>query len=250
MNGKIKNRLLRIVLPILLAALLVGGCGVYLGTYYRADDEAIAAFAAQTDVPEAVLDNGFMTFGADDADFGLIFYPGGKVEHTAYVPLMRSLAADGVFCVLCEMPFRLAVFDENAADGIQEAFPQIGRWAIGGHSLGGVMAASYLSKHADAFDGLVLLGAYTAVDLSETDLRVLSVRGSEDSVLDAEKYDANRVHLPADAEELVIPGGCHAYFGMYGAQSGDGIPTVSDREQILRTADAVAEWMRGWRAKT
>ncbi len=83
---------------------------------------------------------------------GLIFYPGGKVEYTAYQPLMAACAERDILCVLVEMPFNLAVFDINAADGIQEQYPEVGHWYIGGHSLGGSMAASYLSKHTEKFD--------------------------------------------------------------------------------------------------
>ena len=57
---------------------------------------------------------------------GFIFYPGGKVEAVAYEPLLKALASEGMLCVLVEMPFRLAVFDMNAAEGIPEQFPGIG----------------------------------------------------------------------------------------------------------------------------
>lgn len=165
------------------------------------------------------------------------------MEHTAYIPLMQACSEQGILCVLVEMPFRLAVLDVNAADGIQEQYPQIESWYIGGHSLGGSMAASYLSEHADSFEGLVLLGAYSTADLSAGDLEVLSVYGSEDGVMNREKYVQNKTNLPADFMENVVEGGCHAYFGMYGAQDGDGIPTITNEEQICLTADAIASMM-------
>ncbi len=43
--------------------------------------------------------------------------------------------------------------------------------------------------------------------------------------------------------ENIIKEGCHAYFGMYGTQDGDGIPTITNEEQIRITADAIAEMM-------
>ena len=152
---------------------------------------------------------------------------------------MAELAREGVLCVLVEMPFNLAVFDINAADGIQEQYPEIEDWYIGGHSLGGSMAASYLADHTDEYEGLILLGSYSTADLSNTDLNVLSIYGSEDRVLDCEKYDENRSNLPDDFTEVVIEGGCHAYFGMYGAQDGDGTPTISNHEQIRLTAEYI-----------
>ena len=167
---------------------------------------------------------------------GFIFYPGGKVEHTAYAPLMRACAERGVLCVLIRMPFNLAVFNINGADGIPEQFPEVAHWYLGGHSLGGAMAASYAADHADELDGLVLLAAYSTRDLTKSGLAVLSIYGSEDGVLDMKKYEKYRSNLPHDTSEVVIDGGCHASFGRYGAQAGDGTPTISSDEQISRTA--------------
>ena len=173
----------------------------------------------------------------------MIFYPGGKVEYTAYEPLMKSLASKGILCVLVEMPFHLAVFDMNAADGIQNHFPQIENWYIGGHSLGGAMAASYIGENATEYEGLILLGAYSTADLTESSLEVLSVYGSEDKVLNKEKYDKNMINLPDDFEEIVLEGGCHAGFGMYGEQKGDGVPAITNEEQINMTADVIANFI-------
>ena len=103
------------------------------------------------------------------------------------------------------------------------------------------MAASYLSGCADSYEGLLLLGSYSTEDFSNTDLSVLSIYGSEDMVLNREKYEECRKNLPADYQELVIEGGCHAYFGMYGPQKDDGTPSITNEEQIQITADAVTE---------
>ena len=167
------------------------------------------------------------------------------MEHRAYIPLMQTLSKQGVLCVLVEMPINLAVFDINAADGIQKDYPQIEEWYIGGHSLGGSMAASYLEKHTDEYEGLVLLGSYSTVNLCESGISVLSIYGSEDKVMNREKYAENKSNLPDDFTEIIIDGGCHAYFGMYGAQDGDGTPTITDDEQITFTADKIAEMING-----
>ncbi|MBR6614892.1 MAG: alpha/beta hydrolase, partial [Lachnospiraceae bacterium] len=100
-----------------------------------------------------------------------------------------------------------------------------------------------LEENEDDFNGLILLGTYSTADLSDEELSVLSVYGSEDMVLNREKYEANKVNLPNDFQEMVIDGGCHAYFGMYGAQEGDGRPEITNEEQIALTVDAIAEAM-------
>lgn len=228
---------------ILVLALLFGGCAIYLCDYYRADEGAIAAFASEEQISVFTSENGDVVFAPKDATVGLIFYPGGKVDHNAYQLLMAELARSGILCVLVEMPFRLAVLDVNAADGIQEQYPEIEHWYLGGHSLGGSMAASYLSDHSDEFEGLILLGSYSTANLSDTELSVLSIYGSEDKIMNRKKYDENKSNLPDDFTEIVIEGGCHAYFGMYGAQDGDGTPTIANHEQIDLTAAYIMEFI-------
>ena len=105
------------------------------------------------------------------------------------------------------------------------------------------MAASYLADHIEDYDGLILLGSYSTADLSETDLTVLSVYGSEDKVMNRDKYHEYKSNLPGDFIEVVIEGGCHAYFGMYGAQEGDGEPAISNEQQIFLTAEQIFKAM-------
>ena len=217
---------------IALAAVLMLCIGVwaYVSDYYRADETAIAAMASVSGI--TVQQSGSaLAFIPEQAETGFIFYPGGKVEYTAYAPLMRALAENSVLCVLTEMPMNLAVLDMNAADGIPEQFPQVKRWYIGGHSLGGSMAASHAAKNDDRYEGLVLLASYSTADISAADLDVISLYGSEDGVLNMDKYAEYKANLPADMEEHVIEGGCHAGFGSYGAQEGNGVPSITAEEQ-------------------
>lgn len=231
---------IRIVLLSLLAVLLLFavGFGFYVSDYDHADETAHAALT-ETDKISIKENEDEIVFAPDYPSAGLIFYPGGKVEHTAYAPLMRTLAEQDILCVLVKMPFRLAVFDINAADGIQEQFPEIKNWYLGGHSLGGSMAASYVSKQDEDFEGLVLLAAYSTESLSDSGLKVLSLYGSEDKVLNREKYEEYRSNLPEDTVEYVIEGGNHAGFGSYGEQKGDGQARISQGEQIAITVEKI-----------
>ena len=230
----------RIIIVTVIVAVLIFACGIYLCDYYHADEEAVEAYLPQTALQMHVAENNNIIYEPEEATSGFIFYPGGKVEHTAYIPLMKALASEGILSVLVEMPFRLAVFDMDAAKGIQEQYPQIQNWYIGGHSLGGSMTASYLEKCEETYEGLILLGSYSTADLSDKDIEVLSIYGSEDKVMNRVNYEENKENLPMDFEEVIIDGGCHAYFGMYGAQEGDGTPEISNEEQIEQTADAIA----------
>ena len=235
------SKIIAISIAILLTVVIT--CGVYLGNYYHADINTVSTFATVNSITKTTNKN-FVAFEPQNPKAGLIFYPGGKVEHIAYEPLMKACADRGIFCALVEMPFNLAVFNINAADGIKEKYPEIKNWYMGGHSLGGSMAAAYLEKNIENFDGLILLGSYSTADLSHSDLKVLSLFGSEDWVLNIEKYSENRANLPEEYTEKTIWGGCHAYFGTYGAQDGDGTPTISNQEQIRITADAIEEFVK------
>ena len=238
------KKYLKIVLAILTTILVLSlGIFMYASDYYHATTEALAQTHSSQTVTVTTPSDDLMIFEPEHAKAGFIFYPGGKVEYTAYAPLLHELAEEGILCALVKMPLNLAVLDINAADGIQALYPEIQNWYIGGHSLGGSMAASYLAKHQDKYNGLVLLGAYSTSDLSDTDLDVISIYGSNDQVLNTEKYETYKDNLPTDFTEFIIDGGSHAYFGTYGLQEGDGIATISNEEQIDITADLLLEHM-------
>ena len=171
------------------------------------------------------------------ATTGLIFYPGARVDSRAYAHLLRPLASAGYLVVVVKEPFGLGLINSNAAERVLEVHPEITRWAVGGHSLGGVAASSFADSHAPRVQALVLYAAYPAGKLSRTDLKVLSVSGSADGLATPDKVAASRPDLPARAQFVVVKGGVHAFFGDYGPQQGDGTPRVSRaaaQSQIVR----------------
>ena len=151
------------ILTVYLALLLLVGIGsyTYMSDYYHADEVAVAAIAYQADDVQIEQDGNVTWFIPQEPTAGLIFYPGGKVEYTAYAPLLRACAEKGILCALVRMPGNLAVLDANAADGLQEKHPEITTWYIAGHSLGGAMAANYAAAHSADYNGLILLAAYS-----------------------------------------------------------------------------------------
>jgi len=237
-----KKKLIKIIFAVVVSFIAV--CFVYLNDYYHADMVSIEAFSYSNDVEMLHLENGNIIFGNEKSDSGLIFYQGAKVESMSYIPLMKEIASDDIFCVLVDMPFNMAVFDYDIAEDIMKSYPEIKNWYIGGHSQGGAMAAYYAAENYDKINGLVLLGSYSTKDLSETGISVLSVFGSEDEVINKEIYDNNKKNLPDDFNEIIIDGGCHAYFGVYGEQKGDGKANITNEEQIKITASYITEMIK------
>ena len=228
------------VFAILIA--IIAAMGIYFSIYYHAENELVDAFLEDSQVVKTVIDKNKIAFVPENPKAGFIFYPGGKVEAEAYYPLMAECANNGILSVIVEMPFNLAVFNVNGAEGIKEEFPQIEKWFLGGHSLGGSMVASYLEKNIEDYDGLILLGSYSTADFSGSDIRVLSIYGENDGVMNREKYEENKSNL-SNLTEYVIKGGNHAGFGMYGSQNGDNEASISNEEQIKETVEIIALFM-------
>lgn len=233
-------RILLITLSIIAAA--AAAFFICAADHYSADSTAQAMLLSDENVTVKDTDGSLIFLPADEPAAGFIFYQGAKVEPAAYAPLMHSLAEKGVLCAAVKMPFNFAFFDLNAADAVIEKYPHIKSWYIGGHSLGGSMAAEYVS-HRDGIEGLVLLASFSTADISENGTKVLSVYGTEDGVLDLDSYRKYYKNLPPDTREIIIDGGNHAGFGSYGAQKGDGTASVSSAEQTKLTAEAIAEFI-------
>lgn len=235
------------IIIIVIALLCYLGLAFYASDYYHADESVkLVMQQAEYSTSDAVqleITDDMIIFRPDDIKAGFIFYPGGKVEYTAYVPLIYCLAQNGVVCVITEMPFNLAVMDINAADKALEKLADVKNWYVGGHSLGGSMAASWVEGTDDDIDGLILLASYSTADLSQKDIDVLSIYGTEDNVLNIEKYNKYFSNLPADTTELIIEGGNHAQFGCYGQQDGDGQAIIADTLQWDITVNAITEFM-------
>ena len=211
----------------------------YTENYYHADRTAVMML--RTDEYAAVTSSqtGLLFDGPGEEDL-LIFYPGAKVQETAYAPLLRQIAEEGMDVFLVRMPARLAFFGSNKADEALQETADYANVYIGGHSLGGAMAANYAAEHTESLDGVILLAAYSTKPLPDS-LPVLSVYGTEDGVLNRANYEKNLANVP-NLQEVVIEGGNHAQFGSYGEQRGDGEASIDPGMQWNETAEAILEF--------
>lgn len=231
-----KKRILITSFIVILAVLLVAGAGFLLWANSPSQPMPEALAALQSNASVSVATSPWLTFtpAGQVPTVGFIFYPGWHVDARAYAPAAAAIAAQGYLVVIVPMPLNFAFFGAKRADDVVAAHPEIEYWAIGGHSLGGVMAARYVSGHPGKMQGLVLWASYPAEDLSAQRLAAVSISASLDGLVTPEKIEASRSLLPADTRFVAIEGGNHAQFGWYGPQSGDSPATLNRMEQQQR----------------
>ena len=139
---------------VLLVVLVFAAFKIYTGNYYAADEAAIADLAKELseevhsyEAPEGTV------FLPQNQDYKavIVFYPGAKVEYTAYSGLMYRLAERGYICLLPKMADNVALLSVNAVDTLkaararyedQESVDDL-EWYIAGHSLGGCSLNSH-----------------------------------------------------------------------------------------------------------
>lgn len=236
--SKTEKRVIGIMAVVTMVALSIFAWLTYANDYYKATDVAKKAMLGTTAVKITETDDYYLfstnplsSYIGSGYGKGIVFYPGGKVDEKAYAPLLLELADEGYEVYLVKMPAKLAIFGMNAAENIFKEASHISEWTMMGHSLGGAMAASFSATHDEEVEALVLLAAYSTEDLSGLDIEVYSFYGSEDKVLNMEKYEEYHSNLPEDVIEEVIEGGNHANYAHYGAQDGDGEATITREEQ-------------------
>lgn len=242
---KKRRRWLRRAVYSVLAVVLLAVAGFVGWAKTPLGPDARATAALSTTAAVTVERTDWIVFrpAQGNATTGFIFYPGGRVDPRSYAPLMQRIAERGFVAVIVPMPLNLAVFAPNRGGEVIAAFPGVQHWAVGGHSLGGAMACSFVASHPDAADGLVLWAAYPAssTDLSKLPLHVVSLVGTNDGVLNRDTFAATKALLPPSTQYIEIAGSNHAQFGSYGAQPGDHPATISpDAQQAQTVAATVA----------
>ena len=169
----------------IIVVLAVGAFIVWAETPLQAMPQALDALQSTTQIQVATLPDRIEFLPVETTHpTGIIFYPGGRVDYRAYAPLAARLAEAGYPTFLVKMPFSLAVFGINRADAVVADHPEIVHWVIGGHSLGGAMAAQYAFDHPSKLAGIFFLAAYPteASDLSQSGLAAVSIIGDQDGL--------------------------------------------------------------------
>lgn len=226
--------------------LIFAGVGLYFfaDDYYRPSLTAVEALMNSQNVSFEEQD-GDLIFTPNEIKGGVIIYPGGKVSERAYGYLAHKIADMGYKTIVVKVPLKLAILSNNAGKDYLDD-EEVSQWTVMGHSLGGISASRLASRNDDVVDALVLMASYpdNGVDLKDADLKVISLVGDKDGVINEEQFESSKVRLPGDTTFTIIPGGNHASFGNYGIQEGDNLPDISYDEQQQYVLDAVEESFR------
>ena len=236
----------KIIIGVLLAVVIVlVGFVVWAETPPSPMPEAYDALKSDSSVTVSV--GNWLVFSpvSSNVSTGFIIYPGGRVDFRSYAPAAHAIAAEGYLVVIPLMPLNLAVFGVGTANDVIGNYPNISSWAIGGHSLGGTMAAQFAFENPSKIKGLILLAAYPAsgTDLSKSNLLVTTIHGSNDGLVSTAQIDDSLKLLPPSTLRVEIAGGNHAQFGCYGDQAGDNAATITREAQQNLTVNATVQML-------
>jgi hypothetical protein len=188
-------------------------------TFGSANADADALAAMRSDHKVSISDDGDLVLmpASNSAQTGVILYPGGRCDPRAYVELMRPMAETGYLIVIPHMPLRLAVLDIDRASKIMSRFPGVDTWIVGGHSMGGAMAAAWHARHPDAARGLFFIASYPAEThaLPDSNLPVTMIYGTADTITRQSQFEASHARLPPQTDYVAIEGGDHYQFGSF-----------------------------------
>ncbi|MFO7741564.1 MAG: alpha/beta hydrolase [Anaerolineae bacterium] len=233
-----RKRSLKWVVTILGVILLAASLwGIRWATYARPPlPEAIKAL--ESDEVVWITDEPWLAFTPRQSTptTAFVFYPGGRVDPRAYATLMREIASNGYLVVVPKMPINMAAFNPGVAGEIIAYYPRMDHWVMGGHSVGGAMAAQYTGNHADIIDGLVIWASYPPnnTDLSSLDIPVVSIYGSRELRVNDASVGERKPLLPPDTRYVRIEGGDHHQFGSYRIDPADHRATISRESQQER----------------
>lgn len=222
---------------IAVSIILIASIYMHFSAYQPSSSANQAAQFAKQNSKETV-------FKAKNSKLTVIFYPGALVTPNSYSIWSKKVAQAGYTVKIAHFPLNMALFNAKVADQLIEPNE---KYVIGGHSLGGVMAARYAKKtKSKNIKGVFLLASYPDEkgSLNNKNISVLSITATRDGVLNWDKYNKSKKYLPVDTSYKSISGGNHGGFGSYGQQNGDKKATISNTKQQAIIANDLIKWLK------
>ncbi|MED3787704.1 alpha/beta hydrolase [Peribacillus frigoritolerans] len=239
MKKVIKYILVSIILLMIIA---FGAFYIWSEQTYKPSDE-LYALVGKGDIKK---ENGFVTFEPTKTKkVGIVLYPGAKVEPEAYGYYAKELSKEGYTVVIPNVRFIFALFDKNKATEAKDTYPEVEKWYVAGHSLGGVAASAFAYENPKEVEGIILLGSYPSDsnDFSKMKVPMLSLYAEHDGLSTVEKILKTKHLLSKEANMHKIAGGNHGQFGVYGKQKGDNEATISAKKQQEEMIAVTKKWL-------
>jgi len=241
------KKLIKYTLIGFITIIIIGVLGMLVWAKFGTYPAKVVALSAleSTDRVTITQDKWIVFTPVQETDTGLIFYPGGLVEPTAYAPVLHQIAESGVLVIITPMPLNLAIFNTGAANAVIDAYPFISTWILAGHSLGGASAAIFAENYPGRIDAIALWDSYPAdsADLSDNAISVISIFGTTNNFPNTDNFNDKKHLLPEDTIFIAIEGANHAQFGDYGPQKGDVVASMSLAEQHEQVADIMLDFI-------
>jgi hypothetical protein len=241
------KKIIKYTLIVFVSILIIGVLGMLVwsrtGTYPA---RMVAMSALESTDRVTITQDKWIVFESDEeTETGLIFYPGGLVEPSAYAPILHQIAEEGVLVIITPMPLNLAIFNTGAANAVIDAYPHITTWILAGHSLGGASAAIFAENNPERIDAIALWDSYPpdSADLSDNTISVISIFGTTNNFPNTENFNDKKHLLPVDTKFIGIEGANHAQFGDYGPQKGDVVASMSLEEQHDQVAEIMLDFI-------
>ncbi|MEG1311342.1 MAG: alpha/beta hydrolase [Romboutsia sp.] len=243
---KKNNKKIKKILKYLPIVLVIAIIGFFIWANNTYEPQAMAHISLISDENISVSKDEFITFTPTNMKptNGFIFYPGAKVNPESYAPICRNIAKKGYKVVIVDATFNLPILSPNKAKKVIKENNSIKNWVVGGHSLGGTMAAKFAGNNKELVDGVVLLAAYPMNDnLKALNTDVISIWGSKDGVVNFKSLVESKNKLPSHTEFVEIEGANHAQFGDYGVQKGDNEALINQEEQLKITSKDIINFL-------
>lgn len=236
--------LLSIILLILLGVwFMVGFVDNEVTTIAKVENEEVdEIIQAEGDYLDIIENNGFVLKpNFREPTKGIIIYGNGGVSPKSYVPLGITLAKKGYLVVIPEFLFNSPNIGINTMNTIIKDYDSINLWNVVGHGSGGEAMSVNLNSD-EKIKGAVFLASYPSekADLSKSGLKVVSIKGTLDEILDLKLYEERKKNLPENTMFVQIENGNFSYFANY---ENDPQAEISKLEQQIQTSVQILNLM-------
>ncbi len=179
--------------------------------------EAMAAMQSDAAVTVTMEDWLVMQPASSTPTIGIVFYAGAYCDVRGYAPVLKEVAAAGYLVIAPTLPFDFSIFAPDIADEVRAAYPEIKRWVIAGHSMGGAMAGRYAYLNQDNLAGLIVFDSFPpgGNSLAESKLPILLFERAKADGSRSQKFIDNAGLYPEGTPNILIPGAQHMYYGSF-----------------------------------